>query len=146
MPEPVRIILGRKSSAIWGVTPQATVFEAIALMAEKSIGAVLVLADDELVGIVSERDYARKVVLRGRNSRDTAVSEIMSSPVFTIHPELRTDECMRLVTEKRIRHLPVTEQGRLVGIVTIGDLVKSIISEQAETIVQLTSYIEGRPL
>jgi CBS domain-containing protein len=146
MAEPVRAILGRKSSAIWGVAPQATVFDAIALMAEKGIGAVLVLADDELVGIVSERDYARKVVLRGKNSRETAVSEIMSSPVFTIHPELRTDECMRLVTEKRIRHLPVTEQGRLVGIVTIGDLVKSIISEQAETIVQLTSYIEGRPL
>ncbi|MEX2300997.1 MAG: CBS domain-containing protein [Bryobacterales bacterium] len=146
MAEPVRAILGRKASAIWGVTPEATVFEAIALMAEKGIGAVLVLAGDELVGIVSERDYARKVVLRGKNSRETAVSEIMSSPVFTIHPELRTDECMRLVTEKRIRHLPVTEQGRLVGIVTIGDLVKSIISEQAETIVQLTSYIEGRPL
>jgi CBS domain-containing protein len=146
MPEPVRSILARKSSAIWGVTPQATVFDAIALMAEKGIGAVLVLTDDELVGIISERDYARKVVLRGKNSRETAVSEIMSSPVFTIHPELRTDECMRLVTEKRIRHLPVTEQGRLVGIVTIGDLVKSIISEQAETIVQLTSYIEGRPL
>jgi CBS domain-containing protein len=146
MPEPVRGILGRKSSSIWGVPPEATVYEAIALMAEKSIGAVLVLSGEELIGIVSERDYARKVVLRGKNSRQTAVSEIMSSPVLTIHPDLRTDECMRLVTEKRVRHLPVTEHGRLVGIVTIGDLVKSIISEQADTIEQLTSYIEGRPL
>jgi CBS domain-containing protein len=146
MPEPVRGILGRKSNVIWGVRPEATVFDAIALMADKSIGAVLVLSGEELIGIVSERDYARKVVLRGKNSRQTAVSEIMSSPVFTIHPDLRTDECMRLVTEKRVRHLPVTEGGRLVGIVTIGDLVKSIISEQADTIEQLTSYIEGRPL
>jgi CBS domain-containing protein len=146
MPEPVRRILNRKSSAIWSVPPEATVFEAIALMAEKSIGAVLVLAEAELVGIISERDYARKVVLRGKNSKETAVCEIMSSPVFTIDPDLRTDECMRLVTERRIRHLPVTEHGALVGIVTIGDLVKSIISEQADTIEQLTSYIEGRPL
>lgn len=146
MPEPVRGILNRKSSAIWSVAPTATVYEAIALMAEKSIGAVLVLSEGELVGIVSERDYARKVVLRGRNSKRTAVREIMSSPVFTIHPDLRTDECMRLVTEQRIRHLPVTEHGALIGIVTIGDLVKSIISEQADTIEQLTSYIEGRPL
>lgn len=146
MPEFVRGILGRKSSEIWSVFPEATVFEAIALMAEKSIGAVLVMSGEELVGIVSERDYARKVVLRGRNSKETAVREIMSSPVFTIPPDLRTDECMRLVTEKRVRHLPVEEDGRVVGIVTIGDLVKSIISEQAETIEQLTSYIEGRPL
>jgi CBS domain-containing protein len=86
------------------------------------------------------------VVLRGRNSKETAVAEIMSSPVFTISAQLRTDECMRLVTERRIRHLPVTERDRVVGIVTIGDLVKSIISEQAETIEQLTSYIQGRPL
>jgi CBS domain-containing protein len=115
-------------------------------MAQKGIGAVLVLSDDRLVGIVSERDYARKVVLRGRNSKETSVREIMSSPVFTIPPDLRTDECMRLVTERRIRHLPVTDEDRVVGIVTIGDLVKSIISEQAETIEQLTYYIQGRPL
>jgi CBS domain-containing protein len=146
MPEPVYQILNRKSAEIWWVPPEATVYEAIALMAQKSIGAVLVLSEERLVGIVSERDYARKVVLRGRNSKQTSVSEIMSSPVFTIAPDLRTDECMRLVTERRIRHLPVAEEGRVVGIVTIGDLVKSIISEQAETIEQLTSYIVGRPL
>jgi CBS domain-containing protein len=146
MAEYVRGILNRKSSALWWVAPEATVYEAIALMAEKGIGAVLVLSQGSLVGIVSERDYARKVVLRGRNSKETSVREIMSSPVFTIVPELRTDECMRLVTERRIRHLPVTEHGRVVGIVTIGDLVKSIISEQADTIEQLTSYIVGRPL
>lgn len=146
MPEFVRGILSRKSSEIWSVPPEATVYEAIALMADKSIGAVLVMSGEQLSGIVSERDYARKVVLQGRNSKQTAVREIMSSPVFTIPPDLRTDECMRLVTEKRVRHLPVEEDGRVVGIVTIGDLVKSIISEQAETIEQLTSYIEGRPL
>jgi CBS domain-containing protein len=146
MPEPVYRILNRKSSEIWWVPPEATVYEAIALMAQKGIGAVLVLSDDRLVGIVSERDYARKVVLRGRNSKETSVREIMSSPVFTIPPDLRTDECMRLVTERRIRHLPVTDEDRVVGIVTIGDLVKSIISEQAETIEQLTYYIQGRPL
>jgi CBS domain-containing protein len=146
MPEPVFQILNRKSTAIWSVSPDATVYQAIDLMAQKGIGAVLVLAEGRLVGIVSERDYARKVVLRGRNSKETAVQEIMSSPVFTISAELRTDECMRLVTERRIRHLPVTERDQVIGIVTIGDLVKSIISEQAETIEQLTSYIQGRPL
>jgi CBS domain-containing protein len=146
MSESVYQILNRKSTDIWGVSPEATVYEAIALMAQKSIGAVLVLTEERLVGIVSERDYARKVVLRGRNSKETSVQDIMSSPVFTIPQDLRTDECMRLVTERRIRHLPVTEEGRVVGIVTIGDLVKSIISEQAETIEQLTYYIQGRPL
>jgi CBS domain-containing protein len=146
MPEPVFQILNRKSTDIWSVPPEATVYQAIDLMAQKGIGAVLVLSEGRLVGIVSERDYARKVVLRGRNSKETAVAEIMSSPVFTISAQLRTDECMRLVTERRIRHLPVTERDRVVGIVTIGDLVKSIISEQAETIEQLTSYIQGRPL
>jgi len=146
MPEPVHRILNRKSSDIWWVPPEATVYEAIDLMAQKGIGAVLVFAEERLVGIVSERDYARKVVLRGRNSKETSVREIMSTPVFTIPPHLRTDECMRLVTERRVRHLPVTEEGRVVGIVTIGDLVKSIISEQAETIEELTSYIQGRPL
>jgi CBS domain-containing protein len=146
MSESVYQILNRKSTDIWGVSPEATVYEAIALMAQKSIGAVLVLAEERLVGIVSERDYARKVVLRGRNSKETSVQDIMSSPVFTISQDLRTDECMQLVTERRIRHLPVTEEGRVVGIVTIGDLVKSIISEQAETIEQLTYYIQGRPL
>jgi CBS domain-containing protein len=146
MPELVYEILNRKSTDIWWVPPEATVYEAIELMAQKGIGAVLVFSESRLVGIVSERDYARKVVLRGRNSKETSVREIMSSPVFTISPELRTDECMRLVTERRIRHLPVAEEGRVVGIVTIGDLVKSIISEQAETIEELTSYIQGRPL
>jgi CBS domain-containing protein len=146
MPEPVFQILNRKSTDLWSVPPDATVYQAIDLMAQKGIGAVLVLTEGRLVGIVSERDYARKVVLRGRNSKETAVQEIMSSPVFTISADLRTDECMRLVTERRIRHLPVTERDRVIGIVTIGDLVKSIISEQAETIEQLTSYIQGRPL
>ena len=146
MPEPVYQLLSRKSSDIWSVPPEATVYQAIDLMAQRSIGAVLVLSEGQLIGIVSERDYARKVVLRGRNSKETNVREIMSSPVFTIPANMRTDECMRLVTERRVRHLPVVEQDRVIGIVTIGDLVKSIISEQAQTIEQLTSYIEGRPL
>lgn len=146
MTETVRGILNRKKSDLWSVAPDATVYEAIAIMAERSIGALLVLSGGKLVGIVSERDYARKVILLGRHSKETRVEEIMSSPVFTIHPDLRTGECMRLVTERRVRHLPVMEEGRLVGIVTIGDLVKSIISEQADTIEQLTSYITGRPL
>jgi CBS domain-containing protein len=140
------MILESKGHTVWSVSPTDTVLHALSVLAEHEIGAVLVLDGEKLAGVLTERDYARKVVLRGKNSRQTAVSEIMSSPVFTIHPDLRTDECMRLVTAKRVRHLPVTEHGRLVGIVTIGDLVKSIISEQADTIEQLTSYIEGRPL
>jgi CBS domain-containing protein len=146
MTETVRWILDRKGRDVWSVSPESTVFEAIAMMAEKRVGALPVLAQGELIGIISERDYARKVILKGRLSKQTLVREIMSSPVFTITSELRTDECMKIVTERRVRHLPVVEEGRVIGIVSIGDLVKSIISEQAATIEQLTSYIEGRPL
>jgi CBS domain-containing protein len=142
----VRAILDRKGHDVWYLAPEATVYEAIALMAEKGIGALPVISAGRLVGIISERDYARKVILKGRLSRETRVYEIMTSPVITVTPDLKSDECMRIVTERRIRHLPVVDGDRLVGVISIGDLVKSIMSHQAEMIAQLTSYIEGRPL
>lgn len=146
MPETVRWILHRKGYDVWYLSPEATVYEAIALMAEKGIGALPVTSEGKLVGIISERDYARKVILKGRLSRETRVSAIMTSPVITITPDLKVDECMQIVTERRIRHLPVTDGDQLVGMISIGDLVKSIMNEQADMIEQLTSYIEGRPL
>jgi CBS domain-containing protein len=113
-------------------------------MAEKSVGTIVILSGEQLVGIISERDYARKVVLKGKLSKETLVSEIMSSPVTTVDPDRTADECMRLMTEKRIRHLPVMDQGKLVGVVSIGDLVKAIVSVQAETIQYLSDYIGGK--
>ncbi len=144
MVETVRMILKNKSNAVWSLPPEATVYDAIKMMAEKSAGAMLVVSEGKLVGIVSERDYARKVILKGKMSRDTKVSEIMSSPVTTVDLERTADECMRLMTEKHIRHLPVIDQGKLVGVVSIGDLVKAIVSVQAQTIQYLSDYIEGR--
>ena len=146
MPETVRQILDRKGHDVWSLAPDATVYEAIVLMAEKGIGALPVISAGELVGIISERDYARKVILMGRHSRETRIREIMTNPVITVTPDLKADECMQIVTERRIRHLPVTDRGQLIGVVSIGDLVESIMNHQAETIEQLTSYIEGRPL
>jgi len=144
MVETVRMILKKKGGAVWTLPPDATVYDAISMMAEKSAGAMLVVSEGKLVGIVSERDYARKVILKGKMSRETKVSEIMSSPVTTVDLERTADECMRLVTEKRIRHLPVVDQGQLVGVISIGDLVKAIVSVQAETIQYLSDYIEGK--
>lgn len=132
-----------KSGALAVVSPESTVREALRLMAEREIGAVLVVREGELVGLMSERDYARKVILLGRASNTTPVSQIMSSPVHTVSPEHSVDECMRLVTERRIRHLPVVERGRVLGVVSIGDLVKAVIEEQQHTIEQLESYIHS---
>jgi CBS domain-containing protein len=146
MPETVRRILDRKGYDVWSLAPDATVYEAIVLMAEKGVGALPVLAGGDLVGIMSERDYARKVILMGRVSKQTRVWEIMTSPVITVTPDLKADECLQIVTQRHIRHLPVTDCGQMVGMISVGDLVKSIMNHQAEMIEQLTSYIEGRPL
>jgi len=144
MTETIRSILKLKGSQVWWLAPEATVYEAIALMAEKRIGAVLVCEEGRPVGIVSERDYARKVILMGRSSKETRLREIMSSPLITVTPDHTVDECMRIVTAHRVRHLPVMEGERLAGLVSIGDLVNAIISAQAETIHQLRNYITGK--
>ncbi len=143
MAETIASILGTKGNAIWSVTPDSSVYDAIALMADKRVGALLVMSDKRLMGIISERDYARKVILQGRSSKDTRVSEIMTDRVITVTPDHSVDECMRIVTECRIRHLPVLRGTDVVGVVSIGDLVRSIISDQAETITHLHTYICG---
>jgi signal-transduction protein with cAMP-binding, CBS, and nucleotidyltransferase domain len=137
----VRSILECKGRDIVSISPSATVHEAIAEMAEREIGALLVVSDRKLVGIISERDYARKVILQGRSSKETLVREIMTPSPITVTLAHTVDECMRIVTNKRIRHLPVIDEGELKGIVSIGDLVKAIISSQAYTIDQLHTYI-----
>ena len=142
--ETVQSMLRHKGSAIFWVPPEATVFDAVAMMAEKSVGALLVLAAGKLAGIVSERDYARKVILKGKHSHQMQVNEIMTSPVLTISPEASLEDCMRFITIHRIRHLPVVEGDALLGMISIGDVVRSIISAQAHTIDQLNGYIEGR--
>ena len=142
--ETVRSMLRHKGSDIYWVTPEATVYEAVAMMADKSVGALLVLSGGKLTGIVSERDYARKVILKGKHSHEIQVSEIMTSPVFTISPGHSVEDCMRVITAHRIRHLPVMEGDALVGMISIGDVVRSIISAQAHAIDQLSGYIEGR--
>lgn len=139
----VKQLLERKGTAIFTVGPEDPVLEAIRLMADRHVGALLVMKGDELVGIVSERDYARKVILLGRSSSSTPVWQIMSAPVHTVTPEHSLDDCLRLVTERRIRHLPVVEGGRVAGMISIGDLVKAVIQEQKRTIEQLESYIHS---
>jgi CBS domain-containing protein len=139
----VRHVLDRKGHATHSVGPDTTVLDALRRMAEHEVGALLVMQGDAVLGVISERDYARKVALLGRASRDTKVSQIMSTPAVTVTPEDTIDACMRLVTDKRIRHLPVLERGRVVGVLSIGDLVKSILSEQRETIEQLEAYIRS---
>jgi CBS domain-containing protein len=126
----VNDILQLKGNQVWSVTPDTTVFDALRLMADHGIGAVVVLDDGKLVGVMSERDYARKVILQGKASKDIAVREIMSERVVTVYPNTACSECMALMTEKHIRHLPVMDQGKLVGLISIGDVVKAIISEQ----------------
>jgi len=139
-------ILRQKGHQVWSVSPDESVFQAISLMADKGIGALMVIAADEtLVGIISERDYARKVVLQGKSSKDTRVRNIMTSPVITVEPEHTVDDCMRLVTSERIRHLPVVQGGKVIGVVSIGDLVRNVISTQRETIHYLQQYIVGSP-
>lgn len=145
LPDAVSSVLRRKSGdrKVLSIGPDASVYEAIALMAENSIGALLVVSNGLLVGIMSERDYARKVVLQSRSSKDTRVSDIMTSPVITVSPAHTVEECMRLMTDKRIRHLPVIEGATIAGIVSIGDLVRSVITVQGETIQYLQQYING---
>jgi len=142
--ETVRSMLRHKGSEIFWVAPEATVYEAVAMMADKSVGALLVLSGGKLAGIVSERDYARKVILKGKHSHEMQVREIMTSPVFTVSPGHSVEDCMRVITAHRIRHLPVMEGDALVGMISIGDVVRSIISTQAHAIDQLSGYIEGR--
>ena len=141
MHETIGSILRHKGHEIWSVRPEATVYDAIALMARKSVGAALVIGETALEGIVTERDYARKVILQGRSSKETHVSEIMTSDLVSVSPDNTVDDCMRLMTDRRIRHLPVIDGGKLVGIVSIGDLVKAKIADQAHTIDQLHTYI-----
>jgi CBS domain-containing protein len=137
----VRHVLAGKTAAIYAVAPEAAVLEAIRAMAEHRVGALLVMQGAELVGVVSERDYARKVILLGRSSSDTPVRTIMSSPAITVSPDDSVSHCMQLMTDRHVRHLPAVEGGRVIGMVSIGDLVKAVIAEQRAQIEQLENYI-----
>ncbi len=139
----VGLLIKNKGGHVWSLGPTASVYEAIAMMAEKQVGALLVMENGRLAGIVSERDYARKVILQGRSSKETAVADIMSSPVITVTPVHSIGECMQIVTEKRIRHLPVVEREQVTGMVSIGDLVNWVVSEQQATIRHLEAFIAG---
>ena len=136
-------ILKKKGTEVWSVTPGTKVFEALRLMAEKNIGAVLVIDNEQLEGIFSERDYARKVVLEGHSSREIEVGKIMSSKVLFVNPQVSAEDCMALMIEKHIRHLPVFENEKLKGLISIGDVVKSLLDEKKYTIEQLEHYITG---
>lgn len=139
----VKQILDEKGHATWSVVPDSLVYDALQLMADKEIGALLVLEGGRLAGVISERDYARKVILKGKSSLDTPVKEIMTHDVVWVRPEQTVEECMTLVTEKRVRHLPVLVNDQVVGVISIGDLVKAVIDEKDFTIKQLESYITG---
>jgi CBS domain-containing protein len=142
--DPVALILRKKGNEVWSVRSDATVYAAMQMMADKDVGALLVIDDGQLVGIVSERDYARKVILQGRSSKDTPVREILTEPLITIRPECSVDEAMRLITTNRIRHLPVICDGKVQGVISIGDLVQWIAFAQDQAIEQLEHYIEGK--
>ena len=137
-------VLERKGSTVWSVNPDQTVYEAVEKMADKGVGALLVISADGLMGIVSERDYTRKVILKGKSSRATLVSEIMTSPVTFVTPDQTVDECMGIMTRRRIRHLPILENGYVLGVVSIGDLVKWVVLEQEETIEHLQNCISSK--
>ncbi|HYM27076.1 MAG TPA: CBS domain-containing protein [Steroidobacteraceae bacterium] len=139
----VRQLLARKQAEIYSVAPEAAVLEAIRAMAAHHVGALLVMQGEALEGIVSERDYARKVILMGRSSADTPVRDIMSAPVITVSLDDTVQKCMQLMTDKHVRHLPVIERGRVAGMVSIGDLVKAVIAEQQAQIEQLENYIHS---
>ncbi len=142
----VRDLLAQKrSGAVWSIGPDATVYQALELMAEKNVGALLVMEQGRLVGVFSERDYARKCVLKGRSSRDTRVEELMSSPVIYVQPEQTAEQCLAIMTQRQIRHLPVMEGERVIGVVSIGDVGKAIISAQQEALRDLETYITGVP-
>ncbi|MBE0658367.1 MAG: CBS domain-containing protein [Bryobacteraceae bacterium] len=136
-------LLEMKGHDVYSIAPGASVLEAIQKMSERGVGALVVMEGETLAGIISERDYTRKVILQGRASRDTRVEEIMTSEVVTASPELTLEQAMRLVSERRVRHLPVTKDGKVIGVISIGDMVKTLISLQKETIEQLTHYIGG---
>ena len=139
-------ILARKGSAVWSIAPTAMVFDAIALMADKNIGALPVLENGRLIGIISERDYTRKVILMGKSSQEIRVEEIMTQELVTADPTDTVVDCMRVMTEERVRHLPVIKGAKIVGVLSIGDLVKCLISAQAETIDNLEQYLAGATL
>jgi CBS domain-containing protein len=136
-------LLESKGKDIWSIAPHATVFEALQIMAEKNVGVLLVIDDGEVVGIFSERDYARKVILKGKSSKDISVGDLMTKEVFYIKSQNTLQECMALMTAKHIRHIPVFENNQLIGVVTLGDVVKQIISDQEFTIRELGKYITG---
>jgi CBS domain-containing protein len=137
------ILKSKPDQAVYTVTPTASVFDAVKLMAEKNIGALLVMEGEIIVGVITERDYARKVVLMARSSKDTSVRDIMTSAVMYVRPDQTSEECMVLMTENRLRHLPVLDSGKLIGLISIGDLVRDVISEQKFIIEQLEHYITG---
>jgi len=139
-------ILAQKVSTVWSIAPTAMIFDAIALMADKNIGALPVVENDKLIGIISERDYTRKVILKGKSSKETRVQEIMTQQLVTANPGDTVVDCMRVMTEKRVRHLPVMEEGKMTGMLSIGDVVKWLISVQAATIDNLEQYISGASL
>lgn len=141
--ETVESLLAQKGGAIWSISPEASVFDAIESMSEKHIGALLVFSAGNLLGIITERDYARKVILKGRQSRDTRVAEIMSKPVISVTPQHTIAECMQLMTSRRIRYLPVLDAPHVAGLVSIGDVVNWIIASQEHTIRHLHNYIAG---
>ncbi|PYJ24655.1 MAG: histidine kinase [Verrucomicrobia bacterium] len=139
----IRAILNQKSGEVFSISPDATVFEAVEVMDAKNVGALLVMEQERVVGIISERDYTRKVVLRGKRSREIKVAEIMSTNVTVTHPREPVEKCLRLMTDKHIRHLPVLEDDKVVGVISIGDLVKHVISCQSAAIAHLEHYIHG---
>jgi CBS domain-containing protein len=140
---PISALLHHKGTALWSIAPEATVFEAIKLMADKNIGSLLVMSGDRLVGVFTERDYTRKIALQGKRSKETQVREILSGKIVSVTPHQTVEECMRLMTENRVRHLPVLENGKAIGVVSIGDLVNWTISAQDAAIAQMEQYIAG---
>ena len=139
----IQTLLKKKGYDVWSIAPDASVYDAIHLMAEKAVGALIVMDGPKLVGVISERDYARKIILEGRSSENTKISEIMSSEVITVGPDNKIEECMAMMTERRIRHLPVLDGDEVLGVISLGDLVKYIIAEQQFVIEQMERYING---
>lgn len=138
----IKHILEAKGNDVWTITPDEAVYDALQLMADKNVGALVVAQDGQIIGVISERDYARKVILKGKSSRETLVREIMTSPAICVTPDKTVEQCLALMTDKHIRHLPVVDDGKLVGVVSVGDLVKSIIDSQKELIRQLENFIQ----